>query len=105
MTVWRRINKAEQRADKRGMIELEKLKRQGKVRAISIDEMWSYVGKKGKRDRHKLRKNGRVNRNEALHSKLKDKLVAFKRRTKAFFRSFHSLRYALALFTCYYLFG
>jgi len=26
---------------------LERLKRQGKVKAISIDEMWSYVGRKG----------------------------------------------------------
>ena len=42
------IDLAGQRADKRLMRELEKLKRQGKVRAISINEMWSYVGKKGK---------------------------------------------------------
>ncbi|RUM28956.1 MAG: hypothetical protein DSY42_07495, partial [Aquifex sp.] len=57
------------------------------------------------RDRHIVRKYGRVNRNEALHSKLRDKLVAFKRKIKAFFRSFRSLHYALALFTYYHLFG
>ena len=86
MTVWRWVNKAGQRADKRIMRELEKLKRQGKVKSISIE-----------------RKYRRVNRNEAIHSKLRDKLVSFKRRTKAFFRSFHSLRYALVLFTYHYL--
>jgi len=47
MTVWRWINKAGQRADKKVMRGLERLKRQGKVKAISIDEMWSYVGRKG----------------------------------------------------------
>ncbi|AAC07115.1 IS1 family transposase [Aquifex aeolicus] len=56
------------------------------------------------RDRHIVRKYGRVNRNEALHSKLRDKLVAFKRKTKAFFRSFLYLRYALALFSIHHLF-
>ena len=48
MTVWRWINKAGQKADKKVMMELERLKRLGKVKAISIDEMWSYVGKKRK---------------------------------------------------------
>ena len=47
MTVWTWINKAGQRADKKVMRELERLKKQGKVKAISIDEMWSYVGRKG----------------------------------------------------------
>ncbi len=47
MTVWTWINKAGQRADKKVMRELEKLKRQGKVKAISIDEMWSYVVRRG----------------------------------------------------------
>ena len=46
MTVWTWINKAGQRADKKVIRELEKLKRQGKVKAISIDEMWSYIGSK-----------------------------------------------------------
>jgi len=47
MTVWTWINKEGQKADKKVMRELERLKRQGKVKAISIDEMWSYVGTKG----------------------------------------------------------
>ncbi|RUM28636.1 MAG: hypothetical protein DSY32_04095, partial [Aquifex sp.] len=47
MTVWTWINKEGQKADKKVMRELERLKRQGKVKTISIDEMWSYVGTKG----------------------------------------------------------
>ena len=47
MTVWTWINKEGQKADKKVMRELERLKRLGKVKAISIDEMWSYVGTKG----------------------------------------------------------
>ena len=47
MTVWTWINKEGQKADKKVMSELERLKRQGKVKAISIDEMWGYVRTKG----------------------------------------------------------
>ena len=35
------------KADKKVKRGLEKLKREGQVKAISIDEMWSYVGTKG----------------------------------------------------------
>ena len=54
-------------------------------------------------DGHIVRKYGEVNRKEALHSKLRDRLVASKQKTKAFFRSFCSLHYALALFSLFHL--
>ena len=47
MTVWTWIKKEGEKADKKVKRKLEKLRNQGEEKAISIDEMWSYVGKKG----------------------------------------------------------
>jgi len=46
-TVYMWIRKAGKLAKKKYLRRLRKLKEQGKVRAISIDEAWSFVGKKG----------------------------------------------------------
>lgn len=46
MTVLGWIHKAGEIADKKVKRRLKQLKKQGKVKAISIDEMWSFVGNK-----------------------------------------------------------
>jgi len=45
-TVQKWIKKAGQRAEKKFLRKLLTLKKQGKVKAISIDEAWSFAGKK-----------------------------------------------------------
>ena len=45
-TVYKWIKKAGIKAQKKFLLKLRALKKAGKVKAISIDEMWSFAGKK-----------------------------------------------------------
>ena len=45
-TVYKWIKKAGVKAERRFLLKLRALKKAGKVKAISIDEMWSFAGKK-----------------------------------------------------------
>jgi len=52
--------------------------------------------------RHKIGKFGRVNRNEGIHSVLRDRLKRLARRTKSYSKSYLMLKASLAL-VCLYL--
>jgi len=123
------IKKAGQKAERKFFRKLLTLKKQGKVKAISIDEAWSFAGKKenevwiwsviveyedGRTEKLKYyqgighivrRKKGRrVNRNKSLYSKLRSYLACLKRKTKAFSRTLEALERNLYFFSIYHLF-
>ena len=54
------------------------------------------------RKRHRREKYKETNRNEGLHSFLRDKLACLRRRTKAYLKSRKALNYYLALITIYW---
>ncbi|WP_457641722.1 IS1 family transposase [Persephonella sp.] len=49
------------------------------------------------RKQHKISKFGETNRNEGLHSRLRDRLNRLKKKTKGYSKSINALRYALAV--------
>ena len=54
------------------------------------------------RRRHKIRKFKETNRNEGLHSFLRDKLACLRRETKSYLKSRRVLNYYLALISVYW---
>jgi insertion element IS1 protein InsB len=54
------------------------------------------------RRKHKVKKYGRVNRNEGLHSRLRDKLGSLRRKGKGYSKSERSLEIYLALIFIYW---
>jgi len=54
------------------------------------------------RNKHNVKKFGRTNRNEGLHSFLRDKLASLRRKTKAYSKSIQSLSKYLALVFIYW---
>ncbi|WP_425609132.1 IS1 family transposase [Venenivibrio stagnispumantis] len=49
------------------------------------------------RKQHKISKFGKTNRNEGLHSRLRDRLKRLQRKTKEYSKNINALRYALAI--------
>ena len=54
------------------------------------------------REKHKVVKFGKKNRNEGLHSFLRDKLASLRRKTKAYSKSINSLKLYLSLIFVYW---
>ena len=54
------------------------------------------------RRKHNVKKFGKTNRNEGLHSFLREKLASLKRRTKGYSKGIKSLRKYLALVFVYW---
>ena len=49
------------------------------------------------RKQHKISKFGKTNRNEGLHSRLRDRLKRLQRKTKGYSKNINALKYALAI--------
>jgi IS1 family transposase len=54
-------------------------------------------------NKHRIRKYGRVNRNESLHSSLRSYLACMRRKTKAFCKTMEALQRNLFLFFAFHL--
>ncbi len=52
------------------------------------------------RKQHRISKFGKTNRNEGLHSRLRDRLKRLQRKTKGYTKNINALRYALAIVFC-----